>query len=916
MLGALLVMTTVALPNPGGHLQGTTRTWVAQQGPGRSFPPGRPAVPVPPPPGPPQGQPPGSGAVVVRPSASAGPAGIEDNDINYDARKKAKFSFEFSKAEVIDVVKAISDMTRQNFIIPEKIKGQRITILSPTKITAQEAYQVFYTALSANGISVVRTGKFYKLVDAKDSIKDTVPTCIDDDAECQMYHDQMVTLLMHLRHTDAGQVNAVVKSLMSKDGDVTIFQPSNAMIISEYAPNLKRVRRIIDALDVPGFDDELQLVQIQYATSAEIAEKLTQIFEVQAKNAPGRPNMPVPGVPPMGQAAAAASAGKGDGEEDVQISKIVPDDRTNQIIIKANKRSFDAIKKLIAKLDVPISESEQGRVHVYYLENAKAEELSSTLSSLSQGAPAKKGGSPGAPGMPAQPQAQKTETAQLFEGEVKITADKATNSLLIMSSAHDYRALRSIIEKLDMPRRQVYVEAAILEINLNTQESVGINWHAPLKFKQGDLGPLPVDNSSLGFLQSAQNQSSPSPTFTALTSLAGLLGATGGSVAGLFGSATRLPPLADGTPFTLPAFGLILKWLQTTTNTNVLSTPHILTTDNEQAHIEVGQKIPFQSGLFGGGSSGLGSLASSASTTGTSNPLGALGGLGGLGALGGLGGFNSVQRIDVSLKLTLTPQINERNKIRLEIDQTVEDVVGSATAQNPTPTTAHRSLKTVVVVDDQQTIVLGGLMRDRTTAGETKIPFLGDIPILGYFFKQHNNQTEKVNLLLVLTPYIVTTQDDFQRIYERKMLESDEFAAQYYGYRKEYRAHIDYTKKTGPLGRLVNTVRRERERYENGGNGDGSETLIRPGSKEDKANNERGETLPPPRGAGDDNTPGVSTDGAQPADKVPGNEAPTNAPGDNGELAPMPDSGGAAGKGMRSPGEDTFKPAPAPQGEP
>lgn len=898
MLGALLVMTTVALPNHGGgHSQDNTphALWVAQQGPGRGFPPGRPPPPA------------GStspGAVVVRPQGNTASApGADENDINYDARKKAKFSFEFSKAEVIDVVKAISDMTRQNFIIPEKIKGQRISILSPTKITAAEAYQVFYTALSANGISVVRTGKFYKLVDAKDSIKDTVPTCIDDDAECAMFHDQMVTFLMHLRHTDAGQVNAVVKSLMSKDGDVTVFQPSNALIISEYAPNLKRVRRIIDALDVPGFDDELQLVQIQYSTSAEISEKITQVFEVQAKNAPGRPNIPMPGVPPMGQAGGA----KGDSGEDVQISKIVPDDRTNQIIIKANKRSFDAIKKLIAKLDVPISEAEQGRVHVYYLENAKAEELSSTLSSLSQGAPPKKGGAPGGPGQPPQAQGGKTETASLFEGEVKITADKATNSLLIMSSAHDYRALRGIIEKLDMPRRQVYVEAAILEINLNDQESVGINWHAPLKFKPGSLGPLPVDNSSLGFLQSSQNSSQPSPTFTALTSLAGLLGATGGSIGGLFGSATRLPALADGTPFTLPAFGIILKWLQTTTNTNVLSTPHILTTDNEQAHIEVGQKIPFQSGLFGSSSGGLGSLAGASSTSGSANPLAALGGLGTLGALGGL---NSTQRIDVSLKLTLTPQINERNKIRLEIDQSVEDVVGSATAQNPTPTTAHRGLKTVVVVDDQQTIVLGGLMRDRTTAGETKVPFLGDIPILGYFFKQHNNQIEKVNLLLVLTPYIVSTPDDFQRIYERKMQESDEFAAQYYGYRKEYRAHIDYTKKTGPLGRLVNTVRRERERYENGGGGDGSEMLVRPRGDKDRDDDDDGDGRDKRQGGA------VDTDGVSPADKLPANEQPVGNPYNGGDLAPMPDSDGAAGKGIRSPGEETFKPAPGPGDSP
>ncbi|HET6347183.1 MAG TPA: secretin N-terminal domain-containing protein, partial [Myxococcota bacterium] len=300
MLSSVLLVATLAVPSMPQH------RWVAQVPPSS-------ARTSPPPPGA------GPGAVVVKPSAAA--AG--DEDVDYDARKKkGKFSFEFSKAEVVDIVKAISDMTRQNFIIPEKIKGQRITILSPTKISAAEAYQVFHTALSANGISMVRAGRFYKLVDAKDAIKDTVPTCIDDDSgDCALYNEQMVTLLLHMRHVDAAQVNTVAKSLLSKDGDITVFQPSNALIISEYAPNLKRVRRIIDALDVPGFDDTLQLVQIQYSSAAEVAEKLTAVFEVAGPNArPG--GAPRPMVPPgMGMPPAGATGGE---DSDVQISKIVP----------------------------------------------------------------------------------------------------------------------------------------------------------------------------------------------------------------------------------------------------------------------------------------------------------------------------------------------------------------------------------------------------------------------------------------------------------------------------------------------------------------------------------------------------------------------------------------------------------------
>ena len=377
----LSVSLTTAPPTDGrdSQLARTPRagTWVARMP--------QPHLQVTPPPGNPP--PPTTPATtVVQPDATK--KGVFDQDLR---KTKAKFSFEFSKAEIIDVVKAISDMTRQNFIIPEKIKGQRISILSPTHVTADEAYQVFYTALASNGISLVRVGRFYKLVDSKDASKDVIPTCIDDDPTCVLNHEQMVTLLLHLHHADAGQINAIVKTLMSKEGDVTVYTPSNALIINEYGPNLKRLRRIIESFDVPGGDDDLQLVQIQYSAASELAEKITQIFEVSNKsnNQAGGPRpmpMPMPGMPQSNSA----------DMTDINISKIVADDRTNQLIIKANKRSFQAVKNLIAKLDVPISEAEQGKVHVYYLENAKAEDLSSTLSSLAQGTPNNKN-RPGAP---------------------------------------------------------------------------------------------------------------------------------------------------------------------------------------------------------------------------------------------------------------------------------------------------------------------------------------------------------------------------------------------------------------------------------------------------------------------------------------------------------------------------------------
>nr|ADD93369.1 type II and III secretion system protein [uncultured marine bacterium MedDCM-OCT-S01-C143] len=395
----------------------------------------------------------------------------------------------------------------------------------------------------------------------------------------------------------------------------------------------------------------------------------------------------------------------------------------------------------------------------------------------------------------------------MFQGEVKVTADKATNALIIMASGEDYRSMRRLIEKLDVPRTQVYVEAAILEVTVTDKGQRGLDWHSP--FGVSDSGIGGVDSGSvgnLGFIQSATSSGGVSPTLGALAAPESLLTVAGGSLGGIVGEGVSIP-IGDST-LTLPAFGVILKWLETSSTANILSTPHILTTDNEEASIEVGQKIPFRRGT---------SIPAAA---------GALGGLGG-GSLGGLGSlFSSTDRIDVSLKLTLTPHVNERNKVRLDIDQQIEDVAGidEATGQ---PITAKRSAKTVVVVDDQQTIVLGGLIRDRVSEGESKIPVLGDLPLIGWMFRQHTKDVEKVNLLLVLTPYVVRSQQDFQRIFERKMNEYEAFAEEYYGHLKAYRAHIDYGRKIGPLAQLGKAVRREWSRIENGGNGVG-EVLVQP----------------------------------------------------------------------------------------
>ena len=402
------------------------------------------------------------------------------------------------------------------------------------------------SALSINGITVVRTGKFYKLIESKNALKKPIPTCVGADDVCPTYNEQMVTMLITLSHTEANQISSVLKSLVSKEGELTVFQPSNAIILSEYAPNIARIKRIIKALDQPGFDDELRIVQIEYATAQEVADKITQVFDVSGG---GNSSKSKSSRKTTSKSKAKSSSND---EASVQISKIIADERTNQIVIKANKRSFEAIRRLISKLDVPISEAEQGRIHVYYLENAKAEDLASTLSSLTQGSSSKTRGKKGKA-------SAGPESAQLFEGEIKITADKSTNSLIVVASAHDYRALKKLIERLDTVRPQVYIEAAILEVSNSNDNDIGVSWHTPVQFGANDLGGY--GDGSLGFVQSgpwSAGSEGISSTVAGALSPTGLLGLAGGSMAGIVGKQLTIGDL------TIPSFGMILKWLRWT----------------------------------------------------------------------------------------------------------------------------------------------------------------------------------------------------------------------------------------------------------------------------------------------------------------------------------------------------------------
>jgi general secretion pathway protein D len=333
-----------------------------------------------------------------------------------------------------------------------------------------------------------------------------------------------------------------------------------------------------------------------------------------------------------------------------------------------------------------------------------------------------------------------------------VSADKPTNSLVIVASVGDFLSLREVIRKLDTPRPQVYIEATIVEVGVDNGRDLGVSFHGGADFGDGNLLLGGVQHTDLSSLNVAT-----------LATARGLVGGALGSL---------LPGSEQLLGQSIPSFGVLFQALATNSNVNVLSSPHILTTDNEEAEISVGENIPYQ---------------------------GALTGLGG-GAGGAAGGFfptQSIQRQDVALTLKITPQINASNMVRLAIDLEISDIA-SEDFQGLGPSWSKRTIKDTVVVQDQQAVIIGGLISDRVTNTESKVPLLGDIPILGYLFKYSQKRKVKRNLLVLLTPYIVKGQMDIEQIVERRVREQREFIRSFSNFRQiKYRPNTDYRRKRG-----------------------------------------------------------------------------------------------------------------------
>jgi len=692
--------------------------------------------------------------------------------------------------EVSELIGWISSITCTQFLIPgtTNIQGKKITIISPLLITPREAYRLFLSAIESVGLTVEPSDRFLRIIETNRARFTQLPLLAE--GEFVPSDKSYVTRMVRLKHLDAADVTQnVLQRLKGEQGDIIAYQ-GDTLIITDQGAMIRKMIEVLERLDQPrNTDERIWMVRVVNSTAVEMAARLAEVFNIDFVGQGTFKNKT--GAAPAPRPAPAAKPAKGpligdmpELQEQMQISRLIPVDRTNQLIIVAKPLAYEWLKIMIGRLDVQIDRDGDDRVHMYYCNYANCDELAVTLGAVTgvpvtiQSAGRTTGGgsrsTPSAAPRPPTANGQQQEM-QMFEGDVRINFDRPTNALVVMSSLKDYQQLRKIIQKLDSPRKQVFIEALILEVLLDKTRELGASFH----------GGAPVDTGTgresllLGGFRAA---STLNPT-SLLTS-----GALSGLGAGLFGTPFQAEDVRIfGGSADTPSFGVFLQALQRNNDVNVLSNPYIIITNNDEGELSVGQQLPFP-----GTTAGLGG-----------------GGAGGLGAGGLLGGFGaSVIRTKVALSLKLVPSVNEHNMIRMEVEQKIEDIL------NPNfnglgPATSLREAKTTVVTRDQQTVLIGGLMSDRSTETVLKVPILGDIPILGFFFRSSTKSKQKSNIIIALTPYVISEPSDLRRIAEKKMRERREFIERFTAFQDtaSLEQDVDYSKKRGLLEEINRSVR-------------------------------------------------------------------------------------------------------------
>jgi general secretion pathway protein D len=705
-----------------------------------------------------------------------------------------EITMNFQNVDIPVLAKFISEITGKNFLVDESVRG-KISIISPSKVTPDQAYQIFQSVLQLKGFTTQQAGQIIKIIPSR-NVRQAAPVTESQQPFVQS-GDEYVTRLIKLRNVDAASIVSVIQPMISHDGLIAAFPDDNTVIVTDDAYNVQRLLQIIGALDVQGQRRNIEVIPLRYAFADEVAPEIDQLLGGGGSS--GRPGQPQPGV-----VAPSAQAPSGQ-------FKVLADQRTNSIIAAGGPLQMNSIREVIAKLDIRSPDAMQ-RIHVYRLKNADVAEMIQVLGgligggggvgslspqtgkgSLGRGGSGSSGfggggfggggfGGPGSGGFGGGSSfggggygggssfggggfsggglmggsgfgggsgggygsgrgamsggiggggggggggagGGGVRTSD-FTNRVTLTADPATNALVVSAAPQDWEVLRNIIAELDVPRIQVFVQAIIVEVSAERQRQLGVQFYSSAGFGN----TLGLGTLNFGQLQNAVGNP---------------LGLTGLGLGLASGSMCNIPMAAaaavTGTTTSTSGFVqapcdlALITALESDTHANVLSAPTLLTANNTEASIVVGQNVPF-----------VGSAASNAGLPGQI--------------------FNSVNRQNVGITLDVVPQVSDAGYVRMDLYEEVSNVLAS-TANNPNgPTTTIRSASTTVLVQDHRTAVVGGLMANNDNIQRQGVPWISDIPVLGNFFSSKSSDKMKDNLLVFLTPHVVRNKTDLRAL--------------------------------------------------------------------------------------------------------------------------------------------------------
>jgi general secretion pathway protein D len=600
----------------------------------------------------------------------------------------------YKDADLSQIIQAVSEVTGKNFIIDPRVNA-KVTMLSATPMSPAAFYEAFLAVLQVYGYVAVPAGKVIKIIPNTDARQ--LPS-IDLPNDVSSTSDEIVTQIITMKNVSAAQLVPLLRPLIPQQGHLAAYPSGNMLIISDRASNVNRIMKIIARMDESG-DEPVEVIALRNASAADLVRTVNQLSQGQASEGAGAP------------------------------VKIVADERTNSVLVSGEKSLRLKIKALIVNLDTPMQSG--GDTQVRYLRYADAEKIADKLKGQASASAKAQGG----------PQGGATPSASSgganVDASVTIWADVATNALIMTAPPKIMKSLMAVIDKLDIRRAQVQVEALIVEVDVNKSSNLGVQW---ILYGQGSstvpaaVTNFPGSGTGIVNLAAAALGGSTTSTTTGTTGVGGVAGAVSALTTGATLAIGRYNP-TSGTNF-----AAIVQALRSDGSSNIISTPSLITMNNEEAEVKVTQEIPLITGQYSN---------SQTSISGTTSP------------------FTTIQREEVGTILKVTPHINEGNSVQLKIEQE-DSSPGAKLTDSADISTNKRSIKTTVLIEDGGIIVLGGLMSDTVTQSEDRVPVLGAIPLLGNLFKSRSGSRQKKNLLVFIRPKILRDADATETTSEGK----------------------------------------------------------------------------------------------------------------------------------------------------